>query len=348
MNLAEPGRNIVTCSQLYGTTHTLFAHMLPSFGVEVRFADSNHPGDIEALVDENTRAVYCESVGNPAGTLRILPPLQTWRIAITCRWSLITPWQRRFCCGPSIWARISSFIPLRSFWAAMARRLAASSSIAEISPGPGTPIATRCSAKKTIPITGLFTPSILARKPILAGARSTYLRTIGATLPPLSAFLLLQGIESAAVRVDRHVENGLKVATFLANDPRVEWVSYAGLPDDPNYPLVQRQLNGRAPSLLTFGVLGGYEAGVHFYNALKLIRRVVNLGDCKSLACHPASTTHRQMTVEEQRKAGVTQGTIRISVGIEHINDIIADLSQALAASQMEARLLHLPQSKVA
>jgi O-acetylhomoserine (thiol)-lyase len=167
----------------------------------------------------------------------------------------------------------------------------------------------------------------------IARCRSVYLRTTGAVLPAMSAFLLLQGIETLALRIDRHVENGRSVAEFLRKDARVEWVNYAGLPDSPYRALAEKYLGGRACSLLTFGIKGGLEAAKHFYDALKLVKRLVNLGDAKSLACHPASTTHRQMSAEEQRNAGVRPETIRLSIGIEHIDDIVADLDQALNAA---------------
>jgi O-acetylhomoserine (thiol)-lyase len=168
--------------------------------------------------------------------------------------------------------------------------------------------------------------------------RSLYLRTTGAVLAPLNAFLLLQGIETVPIRMDRHVENGKRVAEFLRKDNRVKWVNYAGFPDNPYYPLAKKYFGGRSCSLMTFGINGGFEAGKQFYDALKLFRRLVNLGDAKSLACHPASTTHRQMSAEEQFRAGVSPETIRISVGIEHIDDIIADLDQALDATQSSTR----------
>ena len=169
--------------------------------------------------------------------------------------------------------------------------------------------------------------------------RSVYQRTTGAVLSPLSAFLLLQGIETVALRVERHVENGRRVAEFLRKDARVEWVNYAGFPDSPYHALAHKYLGGRACSLMTFGVKGGFEAGKQFYDALTLIKRLVNIGDAKSLACHPASTTHRQMSVEEQRQAGVNPETLRISVGIEHIDDIIGDLDQALDAGSDHRRM---------
>jgi O-acetylhomoserine (thiol)-lyase len=164
-------------------------------------------------------------------------------------------------------------------------------------------------------------------------ARSVYQRTMGAVLSPFNAFLLLQGIETVALRVERHVENARKVADFLRKDPRVDWVNYAGFPDNPYYALVQKYLRGNASSLFTFGIKGGLEAGKTFYDSLKLITRLVNIGDAKSLACHPASTTHRQMSPEQQRKAGVLPETIRLSIGIEHVCDIIEDIDQALATA---------------
>jgi O-acetylhomoserine (thiol)-lyase len=167
----------------------------------------------------------------------------------------------------------------------------------------------------------------------IARCRSVYQRTTGAILSPLNAFLLLQGIETVALRIDRHVNNAKVVAEFLLNDPRVDWVNYVGFPDNPYHLLAVKYLAGRACSLLTFGVVGGFEAGRKFYDALKLFKRLVNIGDAKSLACHPASTTHRQMSAKEQEKAGVRPEMIRLSIGIEHIDDIIEDLDQALEAA---------------
>ena len=164
--------------------------------------------------------------------------------------------------------------------------------------------------------------------------RSLYQRTTGSVLAPMSAFLLLQGVETVALRVERHVENARRVAEFLRNHERVAWVNYVGFPDNPYHALAQKYLGGRACSLLTFGVEGGYEAGTRFYDALKLVKRLVNIGDAKSLACHPASTTHRQMSPQEQLMAGVQPETIRLSIGIEHIDDIIEDLDQALDATR--------------
>jgi O-acetylhomoserine (thiol)-lyase len=170
-------------------------------------------------------------------------------------------------------------------------------------------------------------------------ARSVYQRTMGSVLSPFNAFLLLQGIETVALRIERHVENARKVADFLRNDPRVAWVNYAGFADSPYHALVEKYLDGRASSLFTFGIKGGLEAGKAFYDALKLITRLVNIGDAKSLACHPASTTHRQMSRDEQRRAGVLPETIRLSIGIEHVSDIIEDPDQALEKACPQRRL---------
>jgi O-acetylhomoserine (thiol)-lyase len=185
---------------------------------------------------------------------------------------------------------------------------------------------------------GLVYAQRFPKAPFIARARSVYQRTTGAILSPMSAFLLLQGIETVALRVERHVENARKVAEFLRGDPRVAWVNYAGFAESPYHALAQKYLDGRVPSLLTFGVAGGFEGGKQFYDALKLIKRLVNIGDAKSLACHPASTTHRQMPAAEQARAGVTPETIRLSVGIEHSDDIIADLDQALRACRASLR----------
>jgi O-acetylhomoserine (thiol)-lyase len=180
---------------------------------------------------------------------------------------------------------------------------------------------------------GLVYVDRFGRDAFLARARSVYQRTTGAVLAPMSAFLLLQGIETLPLRIERHVANGRAVAEWLSADPRVAWVDYAGLPDSPYFALAQKYLGGRAASLLTFGVGGGLERAKRFYDALNLVKRLVNIGDVRSLACHPASTTHRQMTAEEQLKAGVRPETVRISVGLEHIDDILEDLDQALAAA---------------
>ncbi len=333
MNLVSPGRNIVTVPQLYGTTHTLFAHILPGLGIAARFAEDATPEAVAAQIDSGTRAVYCETVGNPAGNVADIGALaeiaHRHHIPLVVDNTVATPILSR----PIEHGADIVVHSLTKFLGGHGTTLGGA--IVDSGNFPWEEEAER------FPMFNLPDPSYhglvynehFGRGAYLGRMRSVYLRTIGATLAPLSAFLLLQGIETVAVRVDRHVENARRVAEFLRADDRVAWVNYAGFPDSSYHGLVRRYLGGRAPSLLTFGVRGGYEAGVRFYDRLKLVRRVVNLGDTKSLACHPASTTHRQMNAQEQLSAGVRPETIRLSIGIEHIDDIIADLDQALNAA---------------
>ncbi len=331
MNLLEPGRNIVSVPQLYGTTHTLFAHILPNLGIKAHFAENGTPSAVAAQIDANTRAIYCESVGNPAGNIADISALaeiaHLSHIPLIVDNTVATPiLLRPIEYGADIVVHsLTKF--LGGHGTTLGGAIVDAGRFAWENETERFPMFNLPDAAYH----GLVYNEHYGRNAYLGRLRSIYLRTIGATLAPLSAFLLLQGIETVAVRVDRHVENARRVAKFLQTDDRVAWVNYAGFTDNPHYQLAQRYLGGRVPSLLTFGVLGGYEAGERFYDALKLIRRVVNLGDSKSLACHPASTTHRQMTEQEQISAGVRPETIRLSIGIEHIDDIIADLHQALA-----------------
>jgi O-acetylhomoserine (thiol)-lyase len=330
LNVTELGVNIVSVPQLYGTTHTLFAHVLPRQGVTVKLAESDHPEAIEKLIDEKTRAVFCESVGNPAGNICDIESLA--RIAHAHGVPLIVD------------NTVATPILLRpiEYGADVVVH-----SLTKFMGGHGTTLGGVIVDSGRFPwkqhagkfpmfsqpdpsYHGLVYTEHFKEAAYIARCRSVYQRTTGAVLAPLSAFLLLQGIETVALRVERHVENGRKVAEFLRDDPRVAWVNYAGFPDSPYHALSQKYFDDRACSLMTFGIKGGFEAAKNFYDALKLIKRLVNLGDAKSLSCHPASTTHRQMSAEEQIKAGVSPETVRLSIGIEHIDDIIADLDQAL------------------
>jgi O-acetylhomoserine (thiol)-lyase len=333
LNLVEPGRNLVSVPQLYGTTHTLFAHILPRLGVGVRFGTSDRPEELESLIDGNTRALFCETVGNPAGNICDLEALaaiaQRARIPLVVDNTVPTPILiRPIDYGADIIVHsLTKFLgghgttlggavvdSGRFHWQQHAARF---------------PMFTQPDPSYH----GLVYTEHFGEKAFLGRMRSVFQRTMGAVLSPFNAFLLLQGIETVALRVERHVENARRVAEFLRADARVESVSYVGFPDNPYYALCQKYLGGRACSLLTFAIRGGFDAGTRFYDALRLFKRLVNLGDAKSLACHPASTTHRQMSPEEQRAAGIGPETIRLSVGIEHIDDIIADLDQALAAA---------------
>jgi O-acetylhomoserine (thiol)-lyase len=324
--------------QLYGTTHTLFAHLLPSLGVTVRFAKSDQPADIAALIDADTRAVFCESVGNPAGNICDIEALagvaHDHGVPLVVDNTVATPILLR----PIEYGADIVVHSLTKFMGGHGTTLGGA--IVDSGKFPWTKHADRFPMfnRPDVSYHGLVYTKRFGKAAYIARCRSVYQRTTGSVLPAMSAFLLLQGIETIAVRVERHVENARRVAEFLRDDKRVEWVNYAGFPDHPHYALAQKYLGGRACSLLTFGSRGGYEGGTRFYNALKLVRRLVNLGDAKSLACHPASTTHRQMSRAEQQQAGVTPETIRMSVGIEHVDDIIADLDQALDASEKGAK----------
>jgi len=334
LTLAEMGSNIVSVPQLYGTTHTLFAHILPSQGIEVRFAETDSADAIGKLIDAKTRAIFCESIGNPAGNICDIEALAAVAgrnaVPLIVDNTVATPiLLRPIDYGADIVVHsLTKFMgghgttiggvivdSGRFPWKQQARRFAMFNT-----PDPS--------------YHGLVYTEHFGPLAYIGRCRSVYLRTTGAVLSPLSAFLLLQGIETVALRVERHVENARRVAEFLRRDPRVAWINYAGFADSPYHPLAQKYFGGRACSLLTFGIAGGLDAGKAFYDALKLFKRLVNMGDAKSLACHPASTTHRQMSAQEQEKAGVRPEMIRLSVGIEHIDDILADLDQALAVAQ--------------
>jgi O-acetylhomoserine (thiol)-lyase len=299
----------------------------------VRFAESDRPEAIERQIDNNTCAVFCESVGNPAGNICDIEELA--RVAHKHGVPLIVD------------NTVASPILLRpiEYGADIVVH-----SLTKFLGGHGTTLGGAIVDSGNFPwkdhaarfpmfsqpdasYHDLVYTDHFGKAAYIARCRSVYQRTTGAVLSPLSAFLLLQGIETVALRIERHVENARRAAEFLRGNPRVEWVNYAGFPESPYYALADKYLGGRPCSLLAFGIKGGFPAAVKFYDALKLITRLVNLGDVKSLACHPASTTHRQMSDEEQRRAGVTPEMIRLSIGIEHIDDIVADLDQALGAT---------------
>jgi O-acetylhomoserine (thiol)-lyase len=332
LNLTGLGSNIVSVPQLYGTTHTLFAHLLPNQGVTVRFAASDCPDAIEPLIDDQTRAVYCESVGNPAGNICDIETLarvaHRHGVPLIVDNTVATPILLR----PIDYGADIVVHSLTKFMGGHGTTLGGA--IVDSGRFPWKEHARRFPmfSEPDRSYHDMVYTDHYKETAYLGRCRSVYQRTTGSVLSPLSAFLLLQGIETVALRIDRHVENGRDVAEFLRKDRRVAWVNYAGFADNPAHLRARKYLGGRACSLLTFGVKGGFEAGKRFYDALTLIKRLVNLGDAKSLACHPASTTHRQMSADEQRLAGVTPEMIRLSVGIEHIEDIIGDLDLALEA----------------
>jgi O-acetylhomoserine (thiol)-lyase len=333
LNVAQQGGKIISVPQLYGTTHTLFAHILPKLGIKVDFAASDRADAIERLIDQDTRAVFCESVGNPAGNIcdieAVANVAHKHGVPLIIDNTVATPILfRPFDYGADVVVH-----SLTKFMGGHGTTMGGA--IVDSGNFPWKKHADRFPmfSQPDDSYHGLVYTDFYGREAYIARCRSVFQRTMGSVLSPLSAFLLLQGIETVAVRIDRHVENARRVATFLRDDPRVASVNYVGFPDNPYHGLMEKYLGGRACSLLTFGVRGGYEAGKRFYDALKLVTRLVNLGDAKSLACHPASTTHRQMSSSEQLRAGVTPESIRLSVGIEHPDDIIADLDQALEAA---------------
>jgi len=339
VNVADHGGNIVSVPQLYGTTHTLLSHILPRQGITGRFAESDNPEAIEKLIDENTRAVFAETIGNPAGNVCDIEALA--RIAHKHGVPLIvdntvaTP----ILLKPFDYGADIAVHSLTKFLGGHGTTLGGA--IVDSGNFPWARHADRFPAynKPDASYHGLVYAERFGKTAYIERARSVYQRTMGSVLSPFNAFLLLQGIETVALRMERHVENARKVAEFLRKDSRVAWVNYTGFEDSPYYPLVQKYLDGNASSLFTFGIKGGMEAGKNFYDALKLITRLVNIGDAKSLACHPASTTHRQMSAEQQRAAGVLPETIRLSIGIEHASDIIEDIDQALAKACPSSRL---------
>lgn len=329
-NVTAMGRNVVSAPQLYGTTYTLFAHILPSQGVEVRFAESDAGCAIEKLIDDKTSAVFCESVGNPAGNIcdieRLAEVAHDNGIPLIVDNTVATPILLR----PIEHGADIVVHSLTKFLGGHGTTLGGA--IVDSGNFPWKEHAARFPmfTEPDPSYHNLVYVEHFGERAYLGRCRSVYQRTTGAVLSPLSSFLLLQGIETVALRVDRHVENARAVAEFLHSDSRVSWITYAGFPESPYYALAQKYLAGRPCSLMAFGTKGGYPAAVRFHDSLTLFRRLVNLGDAKSLACHPASTTHRQMSSTEQRSAGVLPEMIRLSIGVEHIDDILADLDQAL------------------
>ena len=330
LNLAAAGDNIVTVPQLYGGTYTLFAHMLPSQGIEVRFAADDSVAALEALIDERTKAIFLETVGNPAGNI-----VDIAAVAQMARSHGVATIADNTVASPALLKPIEHGIDIVVH------------SLTKYMGGHGTTLGGIIVDSGQFPwaeypqrYPGLNTPEpsyhgvvyaeALGPAAYIGRARTVPLRNTGAALSPFNAFQLLQGIETLNLRMERHCTNTQAVAEFLQEHEKVDWVSYAGLADHPHNALAQKYMGGKASGILTFGVKGGFEAGVKFYDALKLFKRLVNIGDAKSLACHPASTTHRQLTAEEQQAVGVAPEAIRLSVGIEHIDDIIEDLNQAL------------------
>ncbi|MDN3716466.1 O-acetylhomoserine aminocarboxypropyltransferase/cysteine synthase family protein [Vibrio breoganii] len=330
LTLAQAGDNIVSTPQLYGGTYTLFAHMFPSLGIEVRFAADDKPETLAALIDDKTKAVYCESIGNPAGNIADLEAISTLAhqqgVPVIVDNTVATP----AICKPIEHGADIVVHSLTKYVGGHGTTLGGM--IIDSGKFPW------AQHKDRFPVFNQPEPSYhgvvyaeaFGEAAFIGRARTVPLRNTGSALSPMNAFMLMQGLETLSLRMERHCENAIKVANYLQQHPKVSWVSYAGLVDSEFYALSQKYMQGKPSSILSFGLKDGYEAGVKFYDALQIFKRLVNIGDAKSLACHPASTTHRQLTEVEQKNAGVSPEMIRLSVGIEHIDDILADLEQAL------------------
>src|ERR1700728_1788456 len=334
INIAEMVHNIVSLPQLYGATYTLLAHILPKQGIAGRFAENDSPDAVEKLIDENTRAVFCESVGNPAGNVADIEGLaraaHKHGVPLIVDNTIATPILLR----PIEYGADVVLHSMTKFMGGHGTTLGGMIVDSGKFPWRDHPKRYYMLNVPEIAYHGVVYTEHYGAAAYVARCRTVAQRNTGSTLSPFNGFLLLQGIETMALRVERHVENARKVAEFLRDHSMVDWVNYVGFPDNPLYPMAHRYLGSNFCSLLTFGVKGGYEGGRKCFNAFRLFKRMVNMGDAKSLSCHPASTTHRQLTPEEQAQLGVTPEMIRLSVGIEHIDDILEDLGQALESAK--------------
>ncbi|WP_063534453.1 aminotransferase class I/II-fold pyridoxal phosphate-dependent enzyme [Burkholderia sp. MSMB1589WGS] len=331
LTIAEAGDNIVSSSTLYGGTYNLFAHTLPQYGITTRFADPRNPAAFEALIDSRTKAIFAESVGNPLGNITDIAALadvaHRHGLPLIVDNTVPTPYLLRpFEHGADIVVH-----SLTKYLGGHGTSLGGA--IVDSGKFPWAKHADRFRRlnEPDVSYHGVVYTEAFGDAAYIGRARVVPLRNTGAALSPFNAFQILQGIETLALRIDRISENALRIAQHLVGHEKVEWVDYSGLPNHPDHALVDRYLSGRAPGILTFGVKGGRAGGAAFQDALKLFTRLVNIGDAKSLATHPASTTHRQLSPEELAKAGVKEETVRLSIGIEHIDDLLADLDQALA-----------------
>lgn len=331
--ICEAGDNIVSVSTLYGGTYNFFAHTLPRQGIDVRFFDHNDPESIRNLIDDKTKLVYAESIGNPLGNIVDIAALakiaHEYGVPVVIDNTVATP----ALCKPFEHGADIVVHSLTKYLSGSGTAIGGAivdsgnfdwSKYPERFPLLNTP---------DVSYHGVNFAQDIGAAAFIARARVAPLRNTGAALSPLNAFSILQGIETLTLRMERHVQNAQTVAEYLNNHDKVSWVKYAGLPDHAEHDLAKKYMNGTPSAILTFGVKGGRAAGAKFIDALQLVTRLVNIGDAKSLACHPATTTHRQLNEAELAKAGVSEDMVRLSVGIEHIDDIIADLEQALATA---------------
>src|SRR5690554_1262808 len=332
--IAEAGDNIVSVAKLYGGTYNLFAHTLPRQGLEVRFAPHDDIAALEKLIDSKTKAVFCESIGNPAGNIVDIQALadaaHRHGVPLIVDNTVATP----VLCRPFDYGADIVVHALTKYMGGHGTTIAGA--IVDSGKFPWAEHKERFPLLNTPDVSyhGVVYTEAFGPAAFIGRCRVVPLRNMGAALSPFNSFLIMQGMETLSLRMERHCENAQKVAEYLKAHPMVEWVNYAGLEDHPEHALAQKYYGGKPSAILSFGIKGGQEAGARFIDALKMIYRLVNIGDAKTLACHPASTTHRQLSPEEGIKAGVSQDLIRLSIGIEHIDDILADLSQALEAAK--------------
>ncbi len=332
--IAQAGDNIVSVAKLYGGTYNLFAHTFPRQGITVKFAPHDDVAALEALIDENTKAVFCETIGNPAGNVvdiqAIADAAHRHGVPLIVDNTVASP----ALCRPFEHGADIIVHALTKYMGGHGTTIAGA--VVDSGKFPWT------EHKKRFPMLNEPDPSYhgvvyteaFGPAAFIGRCRVVPLRNTGAALSPFNAFLVLQGIETLPLRMERHTANALTVAQYLKEHEQVSWVQYAGLPDHPEHALAKKYLGGKPASILSFGIKGGSAAGARFIDALQLILRLVNIGDAKSLACHPASTTHRQLSPEELASAGVGEDMVRLSIGLEHIDDILADLAQALEASK--------------
>jgi O-acetylhomoserine (thiol)-lyase len=332
LTIAEAGDNIIATGTLYGGTYNLFAHTLPQYGIEVRFIDAGDFAAVAANADARTKAVFCESIGNPLGNVvdfaALADAAHAQGLPLIVDNTVPTPYLTR----PIEHGADIVVHALTKYIGGHGTSVGGAIVDGGTFPWAEHRARFRRLNEPEVAYHGVVYTEAFGPAAFIGRARTVLLRNTGAAISPFNSFLILQGLETLGLRMDRHVENATAVALWLKAHPKVDWVNYAGLADHPGHALIQKYFGGKASGLLTFGVKGGREAGARFQDAVKLFTRLVNIGDAKSLVCHPASTTHRQLSPDELKKAGVTEDTVRLSVGIEHIDDLIADLDQALAA----------------
>lgn len=333
--ISEMGDNIVTASTLYGGSYNLFAHTLPQYGIDVRFANSRDPESFIPLIDSRTKAIFCESVGNPFGNVtdieRLAEIAHAHGIPLIVDNTVPTP----YLCRPFEWGADIVVHALTKSLGGHANSLGGAVVDSGKFPWAKSERFKRLN-EPDVSYHGVVYTKEMGDAAYITRARVVPLRNMGAALSPMNAFLILQGMETLHLRMERACDNALAVARYLKDHPKVAWVNCAALPDHPDHALLQKYMNGKAPSILSFGVkpsagISPRDAGARVLDAVNLFTRLVNIGDSRSLITHSASTTHRQLSAEELEKAGVSEDMLRLSIGLEHIDDLIADLDQALA-----------------